>query len=52
MGASGIDVAGGVIDADFRGEVKMILVNNGNEVLQDSDGEGDPYILLIVYYQG
>lgn len=28
---SGIDVGGGVVDADYRGEVKVILFNHGKE---------------------
>ena len=30
LASQGVDVAGGVIDADFRGEVKVILANHGD----------------------
>lgn len=35
----GIDIGGGVIDPDFRGEVKVILVNNGNEPFTINPGD-------------
>ena len=32
-------MVGGVIDADYRGEIKVILVNNGTEVLTIHQGD-------------
>ena len=31
LASQGLEVAGGVIDADFRGEVKVIMVNHGSQ---------------------
>ena len=39
MALRGVDVAGGVVDADFRGEVKIILVNNGAEPFEVNVGD-------------
>ena len=44
--AKGVDVAGGVVDADYRGEVKVILVNNSPDTL--SILPGDRVAQLIV----
>ena len=45
----GIDVAGGVIDPDFRGEVKVILVNNGQESLSVRPGDRVGQLILEKY---
>ena len=44
--SKGVDVAGGVIDADFRGEIKVILVNNSSEVLQVNVGDRVGQLIL------
>lgn len=35
----GIDVLGGVIDSSYRGEVKVILINFGNETVNIRSGD-------------
>ena len=45
----GVDVAGGVIDSDYRGEVKVILVNNGPEVLKIDQGDRIAQLVLEKY---
>lgn len=42
----GIDIGAGVIDSDYRGEVKVVLINNGNTnfVIE----EGDRIAQLII----
>ena len=42
----GVDVAGGVIDADYRGEIKVILVNNGDETLSIHPGDRVGQLIL------
>lgn len=42
----GVDVAGGVVDADYRGEVKAILVNHGSEVLLVNSGDRIGQLML------
>ena len=46
MAVRGVDMAGGVVDADFRGEVKIILVNNGLEPLTVSVGDRIGQLIL------
>ncbi|CAM5173012.1 unnamed protein product [Eretmochelys imbricata] len=38
-GLKGIDVAAGVIDADYTGEVKVLLVHNGPQAVTLPQGE-------------
>ena len=45
----GIDVAGGMIDPDFRGEVKIILVKNGSEHLVVNSGDRVGQLVLEKY---
>ena len=46
LASQGVDVAGGVIDADFRGEVKVILANHGD--LPKSFEVGDRIAQIII----
>ena len=39
LASRGLDVAGGVIDADYRGEVKVILVNHGEQTASFEVGD-------------
>ena len=41
-----IDVAAGVVDNDYRGEVKVLLVNNGKEDFKVSKGDRIAQIIL------
>lgn len=46
LAMKGVDVAGGVVDADYRGEVKAILVNHGSEVLLVNSGDRIGQLML------
>ena len=46
LAVRGIDVAGGVIDSDYRGEVKVILVNHGQEALRIDPGDRIAQLIL------
>ena len=43
----GIDVMAGVIDSDFRGEVKVILRNDGDELFKVRPGDRIAQILFV-----
>jgi dUTP pyrophosphatase len=43
---SGIDTLAGVIDADYRGEVKVVLVNHGAEPFRVSPGDRIAQLLV------
>jgi len=43
----GIDVAAGVIDSDYRGEVKVLIVNNSEEDFNVKKGDRIAQILFI-----
>ena len=42
----GLDVLAGVIDADYRGEVNVVLINHGEEALMIPAGERIAQLLL------
>lgn len=46
----GIDVMGGVIDNDYRGEVKVILINHGSEDFEIKPKYRIAQIILEKYY--
>lgn len=43
---SGIDVMAGVIDSDYRGEVKVILINHGKFAVSIGSGERIAQLIL------
>ncbi len=47
MGAKGIRVLGGIVDAGYRGEVQVILINLTNQPLSISKGDKVAQILII-----
>ena len=46
LAVRGVDIGGGVIDADYRGEVKVVLYNRGSEVLNFKTGERIAQLIL------
>ncbi len=46
LALKGINVGGGVIDEDYRGEIKVILFNHGNNVFQVNQGERIAQLIL------
>jgi len=42
----GIDVMAGVIDADYRGEVGVVLINHGKEIVMIAEGERIAQLLI------
>lgn len=49
LARNGIDVAGGIIDSDYRGDLKVILVNNGEEPLRITEGERIAQLIIEKY---
>jgi dUTP pyrophosphatase len=43
----GIDVLAGVIDSDFRGEIKVVLINLGSEAVVINKGQAIAQILFM-----
>jgi dUTP pyrophosphatase len=46
----GIDVLGGVIDSDYRGEVKVILTNHGTEPMLFAPGHRIAQLVILDHY--
>ena len=46
LSLKGIDVAAGVVDRDFRGEVKVVLVNNGTTPFTVTQGDRIAQLVL------
>jgi len=51
MGMRGLKIHGGVIDSDYRGEIKAILVNNSNIPQEIKKGDRICQGVVIDYYQ-
>jgi len=51
LSLKGIDIGGGVIDVDYRGEIKVIMINNSKEVYNYSVGHKIAQMIIekIVY---
>ncbi|XP_063315050.1 deoxyuridine 5'-triphosphate nucleotidohydrolase-like [Pelobates fuscus] len=48
----GIHVMGGVIDADYQGEIKVLLLNQGPQDLLVQEGDRIAQLVIIPIYQG
>ena len=46
----GIDVLGGVIDSDYRGEVKVILINHGTSPMLFEPGDRIAQLVVVDHY--
>lgn len=46
LAVRGVDVTGGVIDADYRGEIKIMLVNQGNQEISFEVGDRIAQVVL------
>jgi dUTP pyrophosphatase len=46
----GIDVLGGVIDSDYRGEVKVILINHGVRTMLFNPGDRIAQLVILYHY--
>ena len=46
----GLDVLAGVIDSDFRGEVKAVLINHGDKPVQFQPGDRVAQLVVTNYY--
>jgi dUTP pyrophosphatase len=47
MAVKGIDVGAGVIDSDYRGEIKILLINSTNDEFEIKKGERVAQMILI-----
>lgn len=48
----GIDVMAGVVDSDYRGEVKVVLVNHGDDPMIINKGDRIAQMIVHDVYQG
>ena len=46
LASRGLEVAGGVIDSDYRGEVKVILANHGDQEISFEVGDRIAQIVI------
>ena len=49
MALKGIDIGGGIIDSDYRGIIKLILINNGKKEFNFSAGERLAQMIISDY---
>ena len=52
MARCGVDVVGGVIDADYRGEVKVILHNAGRRAYAVTTGDRIAQLVVLPVFTG
>ncbi|CAH2249627.1 deoxyuridine 5 -triphosphate nucleotidohydrolase-like [Pelobates cultripes] len=52
LALKGIHVMGGVIDADYQGEIKVLLLNQGPQDLLVQEGVRIAQLVIISIYQG
>ena len=45
-----LDIGAGVIDSDFTGEIKVLLINNGREVYKVDIGDKVAQIIFEIFY--
>lgn len=50
LSLKGIDICGGVIDSDYRGEIRVIIANNGDEDFVIKSGDRIAQLLLEHIY--
>ena len=48
----GIDVLAGLIDADYTGEIKVVLINHGEDRVQINVGDRIAQLVVVPYLQG
>ena len=51
MGVKGLNIHGGVIDSDYRGEIKAILCNHNNHTIEIKKGDRICQGVIIDYYK-
>lgn len=49
IAARGVDVGAGVIDADYKGEIKVLLCNNGSRTFEAKEGDSIAQGILAKY---
>lgn len=49
LSCCGIDVGAGVIDCDYAGEVKVLLINNGTEPMKFDTGDRVAQLIVLPY---
>ena len=49
LALKGIDVGAGIIDSDYRGIIKILLINNGHEIFNFNAGERLAQMIISDY---
>jgi dUTP pyrophosphatase len=52
LAVMGLDVLGGVIDADYRGEIQVVLANMGGDVIEIEAGRAVCQLLVLPVWLG